>query len=105
MSKTSGTPVPYQVIYSEQVRTELKALSSKAVSCGLGHLVLDALKKIDARLAIYPQFGEPLCDLKTVGETLWIGAIWPLVVRYVIDDNLRKVLIVAPFKPFARLGL
>jgi hypothetical protein len=65
---------------------------------GLGQQALNAVKQIDARLRIFPQFGEPLCDLKTAGETLWIGTVPPLVVQYVIDEENRLVFVVIPVK-------
>jgi hypothetical protein len=59
---------------------------------------LQALKAIDHRLSVYPQFGEPLRDLKMRGETLWIGTIEPLVVQYIIDEPNRLVFVVVPLK-------
>ncbi len=70
MSPPTGHPDPYHVSYSGQVRTELKELLIRAVSAGLGQQTLEAVKTIDYRLHIYPQFGDPLRDLVTEGETL-----------------------------------
>ena len=72
---------------------------------GVGPQFVRAVKEIDARLRIYPQFGEPLRDLKTAGETLRIMSISPLVVRYIIDENERAVFVVAPFQPMRGSGV
>jgi hypothetical protein len=72
---------------------------------GLGQPALDAIRTIDDRLHIYPQFGEPLRDLKTVGETLWIATVPPFVVQYIIDEPHRSVFIVVPILPLANSGL
>jgi hypothetical protein len=105
MSTAGKDPVRYRVVYSEHVRVGLKELLARAAARNLGRAIADAVKEIDARLRIYPQFGQPLRDLQTVGETVWIGTVGPLVVQYVIDDERRLVFVVAPFKPLPRLGL
>ena len=105
MSEPSGKPVGYKVAYSERVRIELKDLLTRAVARGLGREALEAVKKLDARLHVYPQFGEPLRDLQTAGETLWTGTIPPLVVQYIIDEDKRVVFVVAPLKPLPESGL
>ncbi len=105
MSEARDSPVPYKVVYSERVRAEVKSLVREAAAVGLGQAVLDAVKEIDARLRIYPQFGEPLRDLKTEGETLWSGTVPPLVLQYVVDDEKRLVFVVLPFKVLPHLGL
>jgi hypothetical protein len=104
MSEPSASPVPYKVVYSERVRDELKKLMAKAAAAGLGQQALDALKQIDHRLRVYPQFGEPLRDMQTVGETLWAGTVTPLVVEYVIDNERRSVFVVAPLKALPKAG-
>lgn len=79
MNEPKSSPIPYRVIYSGRVRDELKRLLARAAISGLGQQVLAAVKEIDSRLKIYPQFGEPPRDLKTVRETIWIGTIPPLL--------------------------
>jgi hypothetical protein len=93
------------VSYSGQVRTELKELMTRAVSAGLGQAILDAVKTIDYRLHVYPQFGDPLRDLVTQGETLWIATVPPLIVEYVIDEPRRTVFVVVPLRPLPNSGL
>jgi len=105
VSAPHDPPVPYRVIYSDRVRSQLQDLINRAGQVGLGRQVLDAVKLIDQRLRIYPQFGQTLCDLLTPGETLWVAAVWPLLARYVIDEERRLVFVVAPFKPLPNLGL
>lgn len=100
----SSSPVPYEVVYSERVRNELKQLMAKAVASGHGQEALTALKEMDARLHIYPQFGEPLRDLKTAGETLWAGTVPPLVAQYIIDEDKRLVFVVYPLKALPESG-
>jgi hypothetical protein len=86
------------------VLRELEALVRRARSAGHGIEVLAALKEIQHRLSIYPQFGERLMNLHQTGETLWVAAIPPLVVRYVIDETIRTVFIGTPFLPLPNAG-
>lgn len=105
MNPAGEQPVTYRVIYSERVRQELRALLERAQARGIGRPVLDAVKGIDARLRVYPQFGQPLRDLATAGETLWIGVVEPVVVRYVVDEERRLVFVVVPLKVLSGFGL
>jgi hypothetical protein len=105
MSGAGEAPVPYRVVYSGRVRTDLRALMDRALALNRGRAVADAVKAIDTRLRIYPQFGQPLRELATEEETLWVGTVPPLVVHYVIDDERRLVFVVHPFKPLPGLGL
>ena len=75
----------------------MKAYARRAMAQGLGQEYLAAAREIDCRLRIYPQFGEPLKDLQLKPSQLWIGSIWPIVVRYTVDDERRMVFVVAPF--------
>ena len=97
MSEESDSPVPYHVSYSGSVRQRLVSLSEQAIEHGLGVTYLASLEEVDRRLRIYPQFGEPLADLKLIPAQLWIGTVWPLVLRYSLDDERRLVMVVAPF--------
>ena len=105
MSQPSDSPGRYRVIYSEHVRQELRRLGARANQRGLGQQFLDTLRQIDSRLSVYPQFGEPLRDLRTEGETLWVGTVSPLVVQYVIDKARRMVFVVFPLVPLPNSGL
>jgi hypothetical protein len=51
------------------------------------------LKEIDRLLHLYPQFGQPLADLQLEPAQLWIGVVAPLVVRYVLDEERRLVMV------------
>jgi len=90
--------VPYRVVYSERVRTELRALVDRARDAGHGRPVLDALKELDARLRIYPQFGEQFRDLSMTGQSQWNATFPPLFVTYVIDEPNRAVYVLIPLK-------
>ncbi len=65
------SPVPYRVAYSGRVREELLNLVVRAKARGLGRQVLDALKELDRRLHIYPQFGEPLRLHGLTSRLIW----------------------------------
>jgi hypothetical protein len=67
--------------------------------------VLAALKEIDRRLHIYPQFGDPLRDLKLEPTKIWVGTVRPLVVRYILDEERRLVLVGEPILPMPHCGL
>jgi hypothetical protein len=105
VSPASDPPVRYQVVYSERVRTELKQLIARAAARGLSQAVLQAIKEIDRRLQVYPQFGEPRRDLETKGESVWSGTVPPLVVEYVLDEERRLVFVVDPFTTLPHMGL
>ena len=97
MSETIDSPVPYRVVYSERVRHELRALVARAREHGVGPQMLTAIKELDARLRVYPQFGEPLRDLKLEPARIWIGVVPPLVVHYLLDEERRHVIVAVPF--------
>ncbi|HEY7155040.1 MAG TPA: hypothetical protein VH575_13845, partial [Gemmataceae bacterium] len=73
MSETSNAPIPYQVSYSEFVRIELKKLIARAEERGLGVEVCAAVKEINRRLHVYPEFGDPLIDLSLESGQIRIG--------------------------------
>ena len=98
MSEATGSLVPYRVVYSERVRAELKELLTRATEAGRGPEALDAVRQLHSRLRIYPEFGQPLRDLHTEGETLWVGSVGPLVAQYIIDRDRRLVFVVVPIK-------
>jgi hypothetical protein len=95
---------PHRVVYSEQVRAELRALVDRAIAAGQGRAVLDALQELDARLRIYPQYGERRRDLATVGQSRWGATFPPLFVDYVVDESNRAVYVVIPLKVLPRAG-
>jgi hypothetical protein len=96
--------VPYRVVYSERVRTELRALTARAIAAGQGRAVLEALKVLDARLHIYPQFGDRRRDLSMAGQNQWHAAFPPLFVEYVIDEPNRAVYVVIPLQVLSNAG-
>jgi hypothetical protein len=105
MSEPTGGPATYRVIYSEFVRGELLRLFDRAKARGLGRQVYDAVQAINDRLRIYPQFGEPLYDLKLEPGQVWLGTVPPLTVRYVLIEARRLVMVVIPFTPLPGCGL
>ena len=90
--------IPYEVSYSGRVREAIVPLVTHARASGRDREVLAALREIDRRLRIYPQFGQPLRDLSVPPAQLWIGVVPPLVVRYVLDESRRLVMVVRPFQ-------
>ena len=64
MSTAAPAPEPYQVVYAERVRRRLLSLAEVARDRGDGEAFVAALKEFHRRLCIYPQFGDPLTDLK-----------------------------------------
>jgi hypothetical protein len=103
MSEPGRIPNPYRVVYSDRVRTDLVGLAARARGCGLGPQFVAAVKEIDRR-RIYPQFGQPLHNLKLEPAQIWIGVVPPLVVRYSLDDERRLVMVTIPIAPLPRSG-
>jgi hypothetical protein len=97
VSESPASPIPYRVSYSEVVRQKLSAFADEALERGLGQEYLAGLKEFDRRLRIYPQFGDPLSDLNLKPAQLCIGVVWPVVLRYSLDEERRLVLVVASF--------
>jgi hypothetical protein len=86
------------------VNAAIKALYRRARAVGFGPQVLSALKELDRILTIYPQYGEPLRDLKTVGETVYVATFPPLYVEYIIDEPRRSVFIIADIRAMPHSG-
>lgn len=78
MSTSAPAPEPYQVVYAERVRRRLLSLADTARERGDGEAFVAALKEFHRRLGIYPQFGDPLTDLKREPGQVWIGTVRPL---------------------------
>ncbi len=98
----------YETSYSGRVIDMLRDMITRNPTHAARILV--AVREIDRRLRIYPQFGQPLRDLSVAGAQLWIGAVFPLVVQYVVveaDDGGRKrqVMVVRPFTPLPNSGI
>jgi hypothetical protein len=105
MSDEGPAPAPYQVSYSGRVRDELEKLITRARALGRAGEVLRALKAIDYRLHVYPQFGQPLRDLNLEPARVWVACVPPLTVQYVLDEDRRAVAVVAPITPLPKSGL
>src|SRR6187401_3338782 len=95
----------YKVFYSEHVREHLRKMAATAKANGQGALFLAALRQLDERLHVYPQFGEPLTDLVLQPAQLWIGSVPPLVVQYFLDEAHRTVIVGRPIQALPRSGL
>jgi hypothetical protein len=95
VSTAAPSPTPYRVEYSEKVRQRLLALADIARQRGDGGEFIAALTEFDRRLRIYPQFGEPLVDLKKEPGQVWIGTVRPLAMRYGVLEERRLVIVAA----------
>lgn len=95
MSGAASHPEPYQVVYSARVRQRLTALADVSRERGDGEAFLAALKEFDRRLRLYPQFGEPLTDLKREPGQVWIGIVRPLAMRSGVFDEWGEVIVAA----------
>jgi hypothetical protein len=95
VSTDAPGPVPYRVVYSERVRQRLLALADIARERGDGEAFVAALKEFHRRLCLYPQFGEPLIDLRQELGQVWIGIVRPLAMRYGVLDERRVVMVAA----------
>jgi hypothetical protein len=105
MSDSPSPPEPYRVSYSGRVRDALRDLVERARRVGKDREVLAAVREIDQRLHIYPQFGQPLRDLTIEPARIWIAVVAPLVVQYVLDEDRRLVMVVLPLMPLPNSGL
>jgi hypothetical protein len=105
VTEPSDAPIPYRVVYSERVRDTLRELVARARESGLGPEVVAAVKEIDRRLRVYPQFGEPLVELTQESGQVWVGAVPPLVVRYAVYEERRLVMVAVPILPMPGSGL
>jgi hypothetical protein len=104
MADPPGGFTPYDISYSGRVRDELAALIARANAHGRGETPVAALRVMDDRLRVYPQFGQPLRDAAVESAQEWVGVIEPLVVRYIIYEERRLVCIVKPITPLPRSG-
>ena len=93
MSTAASGPVPYRVVYAERVRQRLLALADTARERGDGAAFVAAVKEIPRRLCLYPQFGEPLFDLRQEAGQVWLGIVRPLSMRYGVLEDRRVVMV------------
>ena len=92
----SEPPTPYQVVYSDAVEQRLRELSEVAIARGDGLAFASALKAFRYRLAVYPQFGDPLYDLTAEKGQILTGVIPPITLRYGIFEERRLVFCGSP---------
>ena len=95
MSATAEEPAPYHVTYSGRVRQRLSELAAAARERGDGEAFLAALRDFDRRLRVYPQFGDPLSDLRAELGQVRLGVVPPLAMRYGVLEERRLVLVAA----------
>lgn len=62
---------------------------------GDGEAFLAALREFYRRLQLYPQFGDPLVDLREEAGQIRIGIVPPLAMRYGVLEARRQVLVAA----------
>jgi hypothetical protein len=95
VSGAGGAPDLYRVVYSVRVRERLLELAAAARSRGDGAEFVAAVLEFDRRLHLYPQFGDPLTDLRDESGQIRLGAVPPLVMRYGVYEDRRMVLVAA----------
>jgi hypothetical protein len=93
----------YEVSYSGRVIDALRALVLR--NPGHVRMLLGALRGVERRLRVYPQFGQPLRDLAGGPAQLWIGVVPPLVFHYILNEDRRTVLVIRPPAPLPRTGI
>ena len=98
----------YEVTYSERVIELLREMIARNPAHATQ--ILAALREIDRRLRIYPQFGQPLRDLSVDRARLWVATLPPLVIQYILvegdaNGQGRQVTVVRPITPLPRSGI
>lgn len=94
MSEAGATP--YRVSYSKWVQARLLELADEARRRGDGPLYVAAVEEFHRRLCIYPQFGDPLLDLRDHPGQVRLGMVPPLAMRYAVLEEQRLVFVAAP---------
>ena len=92
---SAGGPEPYEVHLSPWVYERLLELAEVARVRGDGEAFLAALREFHRRLRVYPQFGDPLVDLRAEAGHLRIGIVPPLAMRYGVLEERRQVFVAA----------
>lgn len=95
MSDPAERPAPYVVSYTGAVRQRLRELAAAARARGDGAEYLAALREFDRRLRVYPQFGDPLMDLRAQIGQFRLGVVPPLAMRYGVFEEQRQVHVAA----------
>jgi hypothetical protein len=83
-------------VFSAFVERRLLELSIEATARGDGPAFAAAVREFRRRLAVYPQFGDPLIDLTAEPGIVYNGIIPPLSIRYGVNEERRLVLVGAP---------
>ena len=107
MSEPPPSAEPYRIDFAVVAVRALEGFRDRAIAAGRGRLFLDALKQVKRILRIYPQFGEPLRELRQAGHTVYASCILtvaPLVVEYILDELNRRVIVVTPPKLLPHSG-
>ena len=86
----------YTVTYSGRVLDGLVRLGRAARDRGDCERFADALREFHRRLCVYPQFGDPLADLKAHAGHVRLGVVPPLAMRYGVFEERRLVVVAAP---------
>jgi hypothetical protein len=81
------------VVYVEAVREVLRKFAAVARKGGTILEAIAAVRELDHRLHIYPQFGDPISDLTHEPGQVCLGTIPPLVARYAIYEERRLVIV------------
>jgi len=84
----------YAVTYSDRVQDVLVRLGRVARGRGDGERFIDALREFHRRLCVYPQFGDPLMDLRASAGQIRLGLVPPLAMRYGVLEERRSVVVV-----------
>ena len=82
----------------------MRELAANAWADGIGPEVVAAIKELDRRLHVYPQFGDPIIDLTHERSDVRIGTVPPLVARYAIYEERRLVVVAVPPVLLAKRG-
>jgi hypothetical protein len=97
--------VPYRVVYSGLVLATLRDFAARAKAAGKAEELSAALKELERRLRIYPQFGEPFFDLKQEPGQIYEATVPPVVVRYAVFEERRLVFVGAPPRLLPNAGI
>jgi hypothetical protein len=87
--------VLYTVTSSDEVKTHLRKLGYISLERGDDEAFFLSLREFEKRLRIYPQFGDPLADLRGETGTIRVGIIRPISMRYAIFEE-RRLVVIAP---------
>lgn len=95
MNVQSHSPEPYKVSISPRFYKKALELGEQAKRRGDGDAFAAAMREFERRLRIYPQFGDPLSDLRYATGTMRIGIIPPIAMRYGVLEERRLVFVAA----------